>query len=1254
MLPPGVSLRAPGAETSVCTTCRVPIFFDTIQCAHCTASKQEGGVFAPASEVVEASTFPTEMSVKDHRALLQSSTTAPCKSAFADLAPRSWAVNTADAIKCPIGTTGEFEEVYYREALGRVLLCVQYHCDGMKPVIRAVRSSAGTSGDNQRAVLSTFAEEIMSSSPLFDLKDWGWDLARESFAALIAKLNAAPLDTPAREAAWKTFIDIVPLPLKAPIAMAASRSWSDRILISGDGLVCQAFTPYEHIALLLTKNFVPILNPEPFARWMRIRRDDTTSAAIKSNDTASSFIGRPFDLGRIDPSGSWNGRSSTLADLSGSDDSDGSVATILSANAKAAARADTHDGRSGSDAASSPPAIGSAAAPDGAERVDSVTRNDSEWFRLRSLTTEHNDRNGWWRAVRDGEQLPEDTFVHQVGDSSFIRLNGGSGLAMISDADDNDGNKSGDTILQSSNLHSLIESLRVKRNEMDALIHRIKTNVPYSPPPSDTESGEEPARKAPMRVSKANRRHARRKAGLQRLRHSQPILDPDTSGEEPSRKAPARGEPRPQKPAATSASPSRSRRGGLSAVRPQPKREVLQMQRAAFSVSDASFEHFAQAHNIYGMRTKTLFEQDDGSQRFYYGTVRARSVRKGFTCYKVVYDDGEVKWYRPLELLSHFKFYFVYSDECAPRKSGRSTNASAAAHGEARSKKHRRKGQPTRNPRTAAASASDGYQGYVYPVDQREKTGWDKYWEAKAKLETRGDLRGETKAETRMARGDFGGLVSSDEPGDDSNASSEGDDTAPRTCVAGCGEMVDNRGDSCRNCASGYCARPDCDNPTSGGYQFCSSQCSRAARSQQEQRSRKRGDRSAHRARADPDTRARTAGGLLPHPADGDERAAAQARMSSYVPDEDALLGAQLGKGAEHDKYLNEKRLHRRQPIEILLELPFTLRRGNGRHAYSLSRRHKDYIRSRRREPPPVGAIADESAVIIQLSDGGGARTLQHKLRLPNQFPEIRSNDRMQELFDVIDTRCSERMAEQERIVNARDSTMRVIEAAEAVYSRWRRLQYGVNNLRSLMLEWLRDARCAPSPVERRTQTSRCWTYLEFVLYIARHTDDYSLICFGRHAWLWERAQHGGFPPPRSKLLRDPWKIHDINAVASYGTGASASSHSSSAATSRGGRGSNDGGGAAGRRRSQKRKTPGDKLPPSVMANAPPSVYDVFQGKCLKCGSTQHNAAACPVAATVNPTAAQQSKLVATAKKRKEIKKKRDEFIRNAKKKTNY
>ena len=165
------------------------------------------------------------MSVMDHRALMQSSLTAPCKSAFAELPPRLWAVNTAGAIECAIGTTGDFDMVFMREALGRVLLCVQYNCNGMKQAIRSVRSSADTSDGNRRTVLSTFVDEIKSSSPFFDMKDWGWDLARDGFAALVTKLNDAPLDTSARDAAWTTSSKVVPLPLKIPIAMAASRSY---------------------------------------------------------------------------------------------------------------------------------------------------------------------------------------------------------------------------------------------------------------------------------------------------------------------------------------------------------------------------------------------------------------------------------------------------------------------------------------------------------------------------------------------------------------------------------------------------------------------------------------------------------------------------------------------------------------------------------------------------------------------------------------------------------------------------------------------------------------------------------------------------------------------------------------------------------------------------------------------------------------------------------------------------------------------
>ena len=105
-------------------------------------------------------------------------------------------------------------------------------------------------------------------------------------------------------------------------------------------------------------------------------------AALSSNDVASSFIGVPFDLGRIDPSGAWNGRSSTLADLSGNEADDGPALAALTREAKAAAHVDASDGQASGDAASPSPVIDPPASSDGAKRMDSVTRDGFEWFRL--------------------------------------------------------------------------------------------------------------------------------------------------------------------------------------------------------------------------------------------------------------------------------------------------------------------------------------------------------------------------------------------------------------------------------------------------------------------------------------------------------------------------------------------------------------------------------------------------------------------------------------------------------------------------------------------------------------------------------------------------------------------------------------------------------------------------------------------------------------------------------------------------------
>ena len=133
-----------------------------------------------------------------------------------------------------------------------------------------------------------------------------------------------------------------------------------------------------------------------------------------------------------------------------------------------------------------------------------------------------------------------------------------------------------------------------------------------------------------------------------------------------------------------------------------------------------------------------------------------------------------------------------------------------------------------------------------------------------------------------------------------------------------------------------------------------------------------------------------------------------------------------------------------------------------------------------------------------------------------------------------------------------------------------------------------------------------------------------------------ERAALGGLPPPKVKRMRDPWKLPFKRSIAAFGPGGT-----SAAPTRRPSKDTN-----ASRPTRPRR---GDRLPDSVMADAPPSVFDKFKNRCFKCGGANHSTSNCPLSAKTNPTSAEQKRLTDTAKEIKRIRKRRQDYVNDKK-----
>ena len=161
----------------------------------------------------ELSSHPNSMSVTDRR--------ATCTLAFeinpalgkmlSELPKKSWTANAAKAVNLPLqavplldGTLNIKDPsmgAITTEAMLRVLLSVQHHREGLKAPLREARQGASSGSDQVLNMMATFADNMISTSPLASVPTPLRELAFSMYETLVAKLDAAAEDTPSRSTA---------------------------------------------------------------------------------------------------------------------------------------------------------------------------------------------------------------------------------------------------------------------------------------------------------------------------------------------------------------------------------------------------------------------------------------------------------------------------------------------------------------------------------------------------------------------------------------------------------------------------------------------------------------------------------------------------------------------------------------------------------------------------------------------------------------------------------------------------------------------------------------------------------------------------------------------------------------------------------------------------------------------------------------------------------------------------------------------
>ena len=457
------------------------------------------------------------------------------------------------------------------------------------------------------------------------------------------------------------------------------------------------------------------------------------------------------------------------------------------------------------------------------------------------------------------------------------------------------------------------------------------------------------------------------------------------------------------------------------------------------------------------------------------------------------------------------------------------------------------------------------------------------------------------------------------------------DDELINTCVAGCGAVVAVRGGKCSKCPGGYCKKADCDRSVYDDEDFCSMLCESTYAPTTPRLKRRTNPHQQQRTRAPRATGApllhhvRLSGGPMRHVAcEYDEI------------DLNDLINVQLERGSEYSKYADELRHQSMEPVEALLQIGYTLVSAEGRHEYKLTEKTKDEIRRRQRQAPSASSLSAETSVVFELSHGAN-KDYKRRIKLPTEFPEIFSKHRLDEVFGTIADCCVHgARSAQDRMQRAPSSEAH--DAAASDRDTWLRKQKAFNAIYSATCHDLDDAKHELSAQARRESTERVWAYLQYVLYIARVTRNHALICTGgRHEWLWSQARKGGFiKRSRAKELRDPQREAFANSVAAYGK---------TSATRSGGARAPQRQGTRRDAKDSRKRSRSTRVPDDVMANAPPTLYKVMEGRCLACGSTSHMMANCPTKNAATKTTEQKRVLARQKEKNQKVRDKRNAWI---------
>ena len=1143
-----------------CTLCGAHVCYSFDLCSVCSARPKEDGSTPSIEDVVADSPLEGVMAVSAMRLILDSRHDVSVAGAINNLASKSWGMNMLTALDVNVDTKYTIAGSVLVETLSRVTLSVQLFCDGLKGPLRDARNSEADRDDKIRAVLGAYASHIMAVSPMEFVTNATREVCMAILHAFDAQVEASRTDTPARSAACTAFVAMLPLPFQIPVREAFA-DWRNRFLVNASGNTIMFGTMMEYAAALFSHEFAPVLKPAPFRQWITISKNEVIRDASKNHGTIADYIGNDFNLGLGDGSSVWAGSRGVLRAIGmESDDDSGAAAQRANDEEQLHAAAASQRARSSSASDSAP---------------------DHVWHRLRDICTIEHFANlpGMWRVLDAKEQIPDDHDAVCSHDKRFICMPGsgsrrGAKAAPCSSTEEQDDERllgSGEIMPPRPPPPHGGDKRRAAAPDHDA--NSDSSNGAAFEP--EAKGGGSPARGDTNKGGGTHKKQTKSLSWRQRRTRSRsPAADGDDS------------------------SPPRSRKRLNTSVVKQSAANVDRLQNSSRSVTAQDFARFLASRNCHGLRISMLFEDDDEreEQQFHMGHIVARGIRNGRTNYKMVFDDGDTAWKRPLEI---FRALVVYNSAHMPV----------------------RKSQRTRGTNHPGSSA--GGRASQPSSSSSRKGGRRKGRQQKAR---------QGQASRPSSASPLVESASASDPSHQSGGESVAFDDEQPFCAAGCGTIVDNDGDECDDCGGGYCRRVDCDAPTFGGYEFCSTDCARATHS-----ARKRSTRQDRRKRRTIGNHSVGTVDMLPDESLPDSaRMEAQSLIAGYTPDARSMIGKQLSRGEKYADFEDVVQQKITEPVHILLQLDYTAVTCAGNDKYSIPKLQKDLLRSFKRQPRPPGSQIDENSLLIALSDST-LKPVRQRVRLPNMWPEIFSHDRFVSVFGMIDEHCCHWIKHFTRMVHDPMTSAAATRSAKSSFVRWTDLRFNFKSLYTVIEGLLRDARYNPSSDGRVAATTRVFNYLGFVLYLSRATDNHALLCFGgTHSWLWERAALGGLPPPKVKRMRDPWKLPFKRSIAAFGPGGT-----SAAPTRRPSKDTN-----ASRPTRPRR---GDRLPDSVMADAPPSVFDKFKNRCFKCGGANHSTSNCPLSAKTNPTSAEQKRLTDTAKEIKRIRKRRQDYVNDKK-----